>query len=584
MIKFYRWRLKNRIFAGFLVIGLIGVGMALFMGLAISNIYSDFRRFTVFSERVELGRDLSAKVIDLQRLSEEFVQEGESFSADQASLVFEQANALLLRLEDDASESVSDRVGLMATHLEGFQQAFSEVKNQRNRQSRLINETIRNRAEEHGALVAEFAAGISASGSELIALAERLRNSALQIEQLTRQYFDSLDNSLIREIRTNAQQSQELIKQLTKLLQDDAPLPLLGRIDESVLAYQEVILEAVQRTRGYIFLVNVVMAAETYEILYQSDRLSEELRVEMGQIERDVASTIHQVFVLALSGSIVMLLFMLALSFAIGRSIAKPIEKLAVTFRRLARGETISGMHPQELGHELRELSRAAEVFQEKNIETERLLGKYREISEALEERVRERTRELEGANRQLQQLSRTDGLTELANRRYFEEIFKREWSTALRNGLNLTIIMLDIDYFKAFNDRYGHQAGDQCLQSVARSIEQNLRRGGDLVARYGGEEFIVILQDTDYDHAMGMAEILCQAVSDLDIPHEDSPWQRVTTSVGVAVREPDSEIDSAFQLVKNADDALYRAKLAGKNQAMIFAKGGLLPRYCKQS
>lgn len=570
MIGFSRWRLKKRIFAGFLVIGLIGAGVALAMGLAINNIYSDFRRFTVFSERVELGRDLSTRMVDLQRLSEEFVQEGESFSADQADLVFKQARVLLSRLEADASESVMERAGIIVTHLDSFQQAFSEVKNQRNRQSRLINEIIRTRAEEHGALVDEFASRIPGSGPETVAPLERLRISALRVERLTRQYFDTLDNSLIREIRSNIRQSRELIRQLTELHRDEALQPMLLRMDESVVAYQEAILEAVQRTRAYLFLVNVVMAAETHEILYQSDRLSEDLRLEMDQIERDVADTIRQVFVLALASSAFMLLLIIGLSYAIGRSIATPIENLAVTFRRLAKGETISVMSPPAVGPELRELSGAAEVFREKNEETERLLVKYREISEALEERVRERTQELEGANRQLQQLSRTDGLTGLANRRYFEEILDREWSTALRNGLSLAIVMLDIDCFKSFNDRYGHQAGDQCLRDVARSLRKHLRRGDDLAARYGGEEFIVVLQDTSHDRAMGIAESLRGAISDLEILHEDSPWQRVTASVGVAVRESGSEIDSAFELVKNADNALYRGKLAGKNQVMF--------------
>lgn len=569
MIQFSRWHLKNRLFAGFLLIGLIGAGVALFMGLAISNIYSDFQRFTVFSERVELGQDLSAKMIDLQRLSEDFVQQGESFSANQADLVFKKARASLSRLADNTSESARERASLMATHLGSFEQAFSEVKKQRNHQSRLVNESIQARALAHGALMDAFAA--KESEAESVALVERLRNSALQIERLARGYFDSLDNSLIGQIRSNVRQSRDLIRQLEDQHRHDTFLALLRQMDASVLAYQEVILEAIQRTRGYIFLINVVMAAETHEILYQSARLSEELRLEMAQIEKSVASTIHQVFILALTSSAVMLLLVTGLSYAIGRGIATPIENLAITFRRLARGETTPVVPLPEAGKELQELSRASEVFREKNEETERLLIRYRQMSEALEERVRARTQELEEANQQLQQLSRTDGLTGLANRRYFEEILAREWSRALRNGLSLAIVMLDIDYFKAFNDRYGHPAGDQCLRDVAFSLEQHLRRGDDLAARYGGEEFIVILQDAGQERAMAMAESLRAGISQLDIPHEDSPLQTVTTSVGVAVREPGSDIESEYALIKKADDALYRAKRAGKNRVMGF-------------
>ncbi|SFR61205.1 diguanylate cyclase (GGDEF) domain-containing protein [Marinobacter daqiaonensis] len=575
---FHRWRLKNRIFAGFLVIGLIGVGVALSMGLAISNIYSDFRRFTVFSERAELGQDLSTRMIDLQRLSEEFIQEGESFSADQANLVFEQARGLLARLGGSGSEPVMKRAAVIATHLDSFQQAFSEVKIQRNRQSRLITETIQARAEEYGALLDQFAARIPPSGPESVALVERLRTLALQVERLTHRYFDSLDNSLIREVRSNVRLSRELIRQLRDLHQSRVSLRLLGQMEESVRAYEEVILEAVQRTRGYLFLVNVVMAAETHEILYQSDRLSDELHLEMNRIESDVARTIRQAFLLGLSGSAVMLVLIIGLSYAIGRSIATPIENLAGTFRRLAKGETVSGLRQREAGYELHELSKAAEVFRERNQETERLLIRYREISEELEERVKERTEELEGANRKLQQLSRTDSLTGLANRRHFEEILDREWSTALRSGLSLSVIMLDIDYFKAFNDRYGHPAGDQCLRDVAISLQRHLRRGDDLAARYGGEEFIVILQDAGHDKAMDIAESLCRAVSGLDIPHQDSPWQRITISVGVAVLEPASDITSAFELVKNADSALYRAKMAGRNRVVMFSNPPTAP------
>lgn len=565
MIELPTLRMKHKIFAGFLLIGMIGVGIAFSLGLAIENIHSDFRRFTTFNQRVEVGRDLSAKMIELQGLSEEFVQEGHGFYAEQAGVVFERARKFLQELETDASDSVRERVTIMETHLNEFEEAFSEVK--RDRHNHMVNDTIRTQAQDYETLVDEFRARIPESSTDSAALAEQLRSRVLQIERLAYQYFDTLDNSLIRDIRANTRNARDLIQRLAELQPNNSMQALLERMDDSALAYQSVILEAIQQTRSYLFLVNVVMAAETHEILYQSDRLAEELKLEMKQIEDHMANTIRNVFVLALLGSLLMLILVLGLSYTIGGSIARPIETLAQTFRRLARGESLSGKAFPAGGYELQELSSAAEVFREKNKETEQLLAKYQEISEALEERVKERTQELELVNRQLQQLSRTDGLTGLANRRYFEEILEREWATALRSELCLTIIMLDIDHFKDFNDRYGHQAGDQCLRDVSRALESHLRRGDDLAARYGGEEFIAILQDTGPERAMAVAENLRHAVSDLAIEHQDSPWQRITVSVGLAIREPGDDTLDSFGLIRNADNALYKSKQDGRNR-----------------
>jgi diguanylate cyclase (GGDEF)-like protein len=224
--------------------------------------------------------------------------------------------------------------------------------------------------------------------------------------------------------------------------------------------------------------------------------------------------------------------------------------------------------------HELGELSSAAAVFHEKNRETEQLLVKYRDLSEELEARVKERTKELEGANFKLQRLSRTDGLTGVANRRYFEEILEREWAAARRHELSLAAIMLDIDYFKPFNDMYGHQAGDHCLKQIARVFDKSLRRGNDLVARYGGEEFVILLPDTHHEQALEIAELLRESIAELEVQHEGSPWQKLTASVGVAVYGAASGIDSAFELIERADRALYQAKHRGRNQVYLATYG----------
>ena len=553
-----------------MVIGLVGGGLALFMGLAISNIYADFRRFNLVSERVELGYDLAVRMVVLQRLTEKFIQEGDRFSAEQTDLALEQVNTVLAMLEDDASETISQRASIMAVHLDNFQQAFAEVKRQRERQNQLASDAIHAQAELHGNLIDSFAD--RALSAESAALVERLRTSLLQIEGFTRDYFDSLDNALIRQIRGNVRQSQALIRQLQVLHQEDVFAELLPGMDASILAYQEAILEAVQRTRGYLFLVNVVMAAETYEILYQSDQLAEELRQEMLTIEESVDHKRQQVFWLVLIGSITMLILIVGLSYTLGRSIATPIENLAGVFRRLARGETAPIKPGHEAGYELQELSRASEVFREKNAETQQLLARYREISEELEEKVKERTQALEEANQQLQELSRTDGLTGLANRRYFEEILAREWLTAKRNDLSLTVIMLDVDYFKAFNDHYGHPVGDQCLREVALVLKQHARRGNDMAARYGGEEFIIILQDSDQASGVAIAERIRYGLEALDIAHAGSPIKKVTASLGVAAGNPTQGFSSAFELIKKADDALYRAKQTGRNRVVAAA------------
>jgi diguanylate cyclase (GGDEF)-like protein len=155
-----------------------------------------------------------------------------------------------------------------------------------------------------------------------------------------------------------------------------------------------------------------------------------------------------------------------------------------------------------------------------------------------------------------------------IPNRRSFNERLAEEWNRAKRHGASLALIMLDIDFFKAYNDHYGHPQGDACLQKVANALKAVPRRASDFLARYGGEEFAAILADTSLDEAANMAEKIRSRVEELAIPHDYSkvaPY--VTISLGVAVRVP-GDNDSVADLVKDADDALvHRAKPAGRNR-----------------
>lgn len=165
-----------------------------------------------------------------------------------------------------------------------------------------------------------------------------------------------------------------------------------------------------------------------------------------------------------------------------------------------------------------------------------------------------------------LQRLARTDALTGLGNRRAFDENLRSEWARALRTGRPLSLLFVDIDQFKAYNDHYGHQAGDDVLREVGRCLALNVRRAADDVSRYGGEEFVITLPDIDATSAAAIAEHIRRAVYDLDIEHVRSPYARVTVSIGL-VTSHEHAAHSDTTLVKMADAALYQAKSTGRNR-----------------
>ena len=188
---------------------------------------------------------------------------------------------------------------------------------------------------------------------------------------------------------------------------------------------------------------------------------------------------------------------------------------------------------------------------------------------------VEERTQALAQANERLQQLSRTDGLTGIANRRRFDEALVQEWARAQRAGTPLSLVMLDVDWFKHFNDHYGHLAGDACLQTLALTLAQaGARREGDLAARYGGEEFMVLLPATDADAALEVARHLQHAIHALALPHEGVAPGRVTVSFGVASGVP-GRGQQPQDLVRRADLALYRAKQGGRDRIEVAGATG---------
>jgi diguanylate cyclase (GGDEF)-like protein len=204
----------------------------------------------------------------------------------------------------------------------------------------------------------------------------------------------------------------------------------------------------------------------------------------------------------------------------------------------------------------------------------EQWIAEFEPLAAALDDmaqKLAEREQELQIANEHLEELASLDGLTGLANRRGFDRELEREWQRAGESGEPIALMMIDIDHFKLYNDRYGHVAGDTCLRAVGETLSLVTLEDAVLVARYGGEEFALLLPGLDIERATALAEEARKAIEDLLITHAESPHNHVTISIGVESMVPETA-EPAAQLVETADSALYVAKRRGRNRVMASA------------
>ncbi len=184
---------------------------------------------------------------------------------------------------------------------------------------------------------------------------------------------------------------------------------------------------------------------------------------------------------------------------------------------------------------------------------------------------LREMQKQLQKTNAELERLSSLDGLTGIANRRSFDENLEKEWNRAKRNQTVLSLILIDIDYFKPYNDTYGHIKGDECLTQVAQTLDKTATRPSDFLARYGGEEFVLIAPLTNAEGTAKLATNLQQAIEALNLEHKSSKVSdRITISQGIATLVPNDQMNF-IDLIKFADKALYQAKESGRNRYIVY-------------
>lgn len=217
--------------------------------------------------------------------------------------------------------------------------------------------------------------------------------------------------------------------------------------------------------------------------------------------------------------------------------------------------------------HELKEAKDKLEKKVEERTESLMNLNIHLEAEINMRKKTEEKLAEL---NQELLKLTLTDALTGVANRRQFDNVLFSEWNRAIRSQTPLCLIIADVDDFKKYNDAYGHQMGDVCLQTIAKLLSSKARRSADLVARYGGEEFAFILPMTDTQEVVDMLKNLIQALGHLNFPHISSELGHVTMSFGMAMMVPQNN-QSLDLLIKKADDALYAAKAQGKNRYVLY-------------
>ncbi|AFZ43893.1 diguanylate cyclase with PAS/PAC sensor [Halothece sp. PCC 7418] len=412
--------------------------------------------------------------------------------------------------------------------------------------------TVVPKSEFTGAINANVRRTIALSGVALLAslglgwwTSRRIARSLLRLSQASKnvaqgKFNDSFSTSRIREVDTLSESFSQMARSLQEAeeFRDHYEAKLEQEVTEKTLALQESYAELQLITDSIAGCISFKDSSHRYQFV--NETYEKWLNCSKEEI---LGKTVEEI-----TGT-------------------ETYQKISPYLEQVLTGETVA-YETDFLGRDgiKRYLS---VVLTPKLDENNNVLGYYTLITDISDRKQLEL--ELEQANQDLKQLATVDGLTQIANRRTFDKHLQAEWNRACRQSLPLSLIFCDVDYFKKYNDYYGHQAGDDCLQKVALIIKENCKRAEDFPARYGGEEFAIICAGINADNAKNLAENIRKQLFHSAIPHERNPDQnRVTLSIGIASVIP-RPCDKANNLLREADRALYEAKKQGRDRAISF-------------
>ncbi len=539
-----RWRLA----LGYLLAIFVFTMLGILTFHSAGNIRSEIGRFSDYAHETQQDFQLVKNITELEQSTFMFINDGDDSAAMNVYRLYEEIQQLIddtdhANRQDFGIESYKKRI---ETILSDYIRTFKKAQNSRNAQTRLIEEDFRTIAAQ---LFDTLDRAVVTAHTQTVALM-RMKIALLSAEKNAFRYLDTLDNRYYKAIRADLSIAEKLVEVLA------STLPASFRLN--LQRYRAVFLRSVQHTRGYLYMVNVVLAAQAYEMQYQARQVAQTMHRQMQHTRDGFLANIDRHLLMFTVLEIVFFILIVVLSWLIGRSIIRPIKQLTDIFLKLANGSrnTIELVYPAN--DEISELAYAAEAFRRTNVEHRRLVDRYRNLNETLEQKVYDRTLELEEKNRALDTLANSDILTGLYNRSGIQKVLDAVFEAHRNEGVTFALIMIDIDRFKRINDTFGHQIGDEVLKKLAH-IMQTTRRKTDSAGRWGGEEFLLICPQTDGTGAMKLAEQLRRSI-------EASSTQagRVTASFGIAVCRGDDTVEA---LLRRADNALYCAKHNGRNR-----------------